>query len=374
MDIEKLLTNTFVIGNAKNIDPRYFKEGDKPGEYKLTYTFVYNIVRDALDFYKEQIFAQDTECLYHTEKMGVFKDTWAEKRNSEEMKLLYGEQFKEFEARKRKWREANPDKCEVRHGPVDLGDEDEMHFFAGYSPDFKPTLTQAVALYKYLKAYDTEHGDSLKATLPTKPDYLVVSSQYSDEYKALCDEWAKELGLPLETKQVGTVNRTKYSIKRVDSANFKQISASSDGLQDWVYGLIRYITSSDKEEYKVKRKEWLELINNDFVLTFNENSKHLKAEDNGLDETTGEQSIFIWTKTTEEQSPIKIITIKRDNPQDNFKYIFDIELEDEHLRYTKVISTKADLVRALETTLIMVEGTPFEKYSRDIQAEIDNLG
>ena len=238
MDIEKLLTNTFVIGNAKNIDPRYFKEGDKPGEYKLTYTFVYNIIRDALDFYKDQIFAQDTECLYHTEKMGVFKDTWAEKRNSEEMKLLYGEQFKEFEARKRKWREANPDKCEVRHGPVDLGDEDEMHFFAGYSPDFKPTLTQAVALYKYLKAYDTEHGDSLKATLPTKPDYLVVSSQYSDEYKALCDEWAKELGLPLETKQVGTVNRTKYSIKRVDSANFKQISASSDGLQDWVYGLI----------------------------------------------------------------------------------------------------------------------------------------
>ena len=80
---------------------------------------------------------------------------------------------------------------------------------------------------------------------------------------------------------------------------------------------------------------------------------------NGLDESTGEQSIFIWTKTTEEQSPIKIITIKRDNPQDNFKYIF--EATDNRTHYIWITSDEpgSDTITDILSSFTLVE-TPKE--------------
>ena len=84
--------------DGENIDPRYFEDnGD--GTYTLTQTMIYNIVRDAMNFYKEQVFSLDSECLYHTEKLAEFKDTWQEKLNNDQRELKYGPQLKELEKR-----------------------------------------------------------------------------------------------------------------------------------------------------------------------------------------------------------------------------------------------------------------------------------
>ncbi|MBR5672079.1 MAG: hypothetical protein IKX02_01400 [Spirochaetales bacterium] len=366
------MKKTFNLKGAKNVNEMYFTPVGV-NKYRPTSLFIYNVVRDAMEFCKDQIFAQDTECQFHTETLGEFKDVWTDKKNQEKLKLQYGEQYKEFERRKREWREANEDKCDKRAGGPNLGDEDEMHFFGGYSPEFKPTLTEAVALYKYLKEVEKEDTSSLRADIEDKPDVLLVKNEFKAEYKALCDKWAAELGLPLTTEQVGTVTRTKYTINRTNSQSMKAVASSDVGLEEFVNGLVAYITSSDKEEYKVKRREWLDKVNNDFVEEFNDSSKNLKAQDNGVDETSGEQAICIYTKTTDMAAPMKIITIKRDSPYENFKYIFEISTDTDNLRYTKVLSCISDLRKALEMTIAMIEDTAFKKFVPDIQAEIDKL-
>ena len=353
--------------DGENIDPRYFEDnGD--GTYTLTQTMIYNIVRDAMNFYKEQVFSLDSECLYHTEKLAEFKDTWQEKLNNDQRELKYGPQLKELEKRKRDWRQSNIDKCDTRAGGPDLGDIDELRFFAGYSPEVKPTLSQAVSLYKFLKEYDNANGTTLKESLPQKPEVLMVKKEYAEEYKKLCDQWAEELGIPVVTEQVGTVERTKYTINQLRNANMKAVSANDAGLDEYVKGLITYITSSNKVDFKAKREECMTLIDSDFVMEFNENSKNLKAD------ALSDNSIVIYTKYTEDASGIKFITISRDNPTDNYKYIMSINTADDNLRYSKTIATKADLRKALENTKSMIEDIDeFKKYIPDIENTIQSL-
>ena len=241
--IESLKNPIKVMG--ENIDPRYFKNnGD--GTYSLTPAFIHNVIRDAMNFYKERIFQLDTDCEYHTEKLAEFKDTWTEKLNKDQRELKYGPQLKELEKRKRDWREANPDKCDTRAGGPDLGDIDELRFFAGYTPDDMPSLKESVALYKALKEYDNENGKALKESIPQKPEVLLVKNEFKEEYEALCNKWAEELGVPVVTEKVGTIERTKYTINQLRNANMKAVASDDTGLESYVEGLIKYITSSNK--------------------------------------------------------------------------------------------------------------------------------
>ena len=361
-----------------NIDTRYFTDnGD--GTYSATPAFIHNVLRDAMAYYKEQIFQLDTECMYHTEKLAEFKDTWKEKINNEQRELKYGPQLKELEARKRKWREENVDKCDTRKGGPDLGDKDELRFFAGYSPDIKPSLKQAVALYKALKEYSDEHGDSIKESIPQKPDVLLVKKEFSADYKALCDKWAEELGIPVETEEVGTITRTKYTINQLRNANMKAVASDDTGLDEYVKGLIKHLTETDKVEFKAKREEFVTLIDNDFVIEFNDSAKELKASSSTLLMPSGKEvvtSIEIWTARTEDDSPMKFITISKDDPKDDgYKYIFNVITEDgQTLKYGKPIKTKADIRKALETTICIIEDVDaFKKYIPDLERTIDSL-
>lgn len=366
--IEELKTNPIVFGTeATNIDERYFSNNED-GTYSATPALLHNIIRDALNFYKEQVFQLDTECNYHTEKLAKFKDTWTEKLNRDQRELKYGEQLKELEKRKREWREANPDKCDTRSGGPALGDIDEKRFFAGYSPEIRPSLKQAVSLYKYLKEYDNEHGAEIKEAIPTMPDILFVKSEFADEYKALQDKWTEELGIPIETEKVGEIERTKYTINQLRNANMKAVISSDDGLDEYIKGLIKYITTSNKVEYKAKREECMTLIDRDFILDFNDSTKDLKAIE-GIND-----SIEIYTERTDEATPVKFIYIGKEDAYDvDYKYILNAVIDGETLNYKKNITTKADLKKAVETSILLIESTAFNKYMKDLRAFADTL-
>ena len=367
MKLENLKTLKLDLSKAENINNLYFQENED-GSYTPTATLIHNILRDSLNYYKDLIFQLDTECKYHTEKLAEFKDTWKEKQINDQRELKYGEQLKELEKRKRKWREENPDKCDTRSGGPNLGDKDEMRFFAGYSPDIKPTLNQAVSLYKYLKEFDNDNGDTIKEEIPQKPEVLLVKSDFKQEYKELCDKWMEELGIPMETEEIGTVTRTKYTINQLRNANMKQVVSSDKGLDDYIDGLINFITSSNKDIYKQKRDEVITLIDKDFIINFNDSVKNLKAEDGPHD------SIEIYTKLTDDETPLKLITIGKEDANDEFhKFVMNVDADGEYLRYNRNIKTKADLRTALEMSMMIVEGTHFDKYKEDLQQFIDTI-
>lgn len=359
-----------------NIDNRYFQDnGD--GTYSPTTTLIYNILRDAQNYYKDKIFQLDSACNYHSEEYDVMlKDTWTEKITKEERERKYGPQLKELEKRKRDWREANPDKCNVISGSVDLGDIDEMKFFAGYTPDLTPSLSDAVSLYKYLYEFDKEHKTELTGSMEHKPDYLKVKKEYESEYTAFYEKVAEELGIPVEPTVV-KIPRTKYSIARSNSKVMKAVTPDDTGLEDYINGLITFLTGTDKEAFLKKRSEMITFINTDFVIDFNESSKDLKAESDtvftdGVETVT---TIEIYTKATETENAEKIIVIEKEDPADkSYKYKFSIITDDETLRYNKNINTKADLRKALEMTITMIEDIDtFKKYVKDIENTIDKL-
>lgn len=378
MSILETLKKPISLKNAsENINPRYFQDnGD--GTYTLTQTFIYNVMRDALAFYKEQVFKLDTECLYHTEKEAEFKDTWTEKLNNDQRQLKYGPQLAELEKRKRQWREDNPEKCSTRAGGPDLGDIDELRFFGGYSPEIKPTLQQAISLYKFLKEFSDGPAKDIKESLPQKPDVLLVKEEFAKEYKALQDKWSEELGIPVVTEQVGTVTRTKFTINQLRNKNMKAVSSSDDGLTEYVKGLIKYITSSNKVEYKKAREEMITLIDRDFVEILG-SSKTISAQTTEVKDSSGSiseiQRVDIYTRPQNSDIPrSKIISISRDDPKDDYRFICSITTETDNLTFSRKITTKAELRKAIETTINMIEMVDeFKVYKSDLENLADSI-
>lgn len=368
--IDALKTTPITIGkDAKNIDARYFEEEN--GAYMATPTFIYNVIRDASKWYKNQIFQLDTNCEYHSESIRLTEDTWSDKKKKDTLDLQYSEQIKELERRKREWREQNPDKCSSRAGGPDLGDIDELRFFGGYNPDFRPTLQEALSIYKALYEIDKAESATLKESLPQKPDTLLVMSDYRAEYDALIDKWVTELGIDhdLYFSTFDKVERTVNTIARSNSKQMKGVVADDDGLDKYVEGLIEYVTSSNKVEYRKQREEMQVMIDKDFIVNFNDTVKELKAE-----EGTNEGEIIIFTKLSEDVSPIKFIVISKENPNDNYKFIMDIDDDGNVLHFHREIATKADLRKALNMAIMLLDGTTFAKYIDDLQRTLDTLG
>ena len=201
--------------------------------------------------------------------------------------------------------------------------------------------------------------------------------EFRPEYDALIEKWVDELGIDhdLYFKSIDKIERVVSTMRRTNEKVMKAVSSNDDGLEEYAQGLIRYLTSTNKVDFKAQRAECITLIDKDFVMTFNDTAKELKAESTSHDESSdGIDAIVIWTKTTEAESPIKLITISRENPTDNYKYVISIDVDGNSLRFSKVIATKADLRKALNMTVDMIEDvSPFDRYVPDIQNTIDTL-
>jgi hypothetical protein len=371
--IDTLATKTFKVEGG-NIDPRYFVyNGD--GTYGVTPTFIYNVTRDAEKFYHDQICVLDASGQYHTEKTKVCEDTWSDKKKKDQLELKYGPQLKELEKRKREWREANPDKCTVYAGGPDLGDIDELRYFHGYSPEVKPSLNEALGIYMALKAFNKD--DSLKASLPQKPDTLRVMKDFSAEYDALIHKWVEELGIDsdLYFQSFDKIERVVPKMLATNTKVMKAIAPNDAGLDAYIEGAIKYLTTTNKVDFKAQREECITFIDKDFVVTLGEKVKHLKAESVSPTESTDAvDEVNIYTKSDEDTDAVKFITISRENPTDAYKFVLNIHTADDDLRFAKTINVKADLRKAIVQVLTMLDGVKeFEKYIPDIETLRDTI-
>jgi len=354
-----------------NIDPRYFKDnGD--GTYSLTPLMIYSIGRDAADYYKKRIFDIDDANQYHTASVRQVKDTWAEKMHNDQWKLKYGDKIKEATKRWYAYRDAHPDEFETKFKRIATGGEDENRFFNGYSPDSKPGLVGTVQAYnaarelldRFAAPKDGNEGPEYSSLPFEEP--LYSKEAFAEAHKAVRQKISEELGIPEDNFEVGKVEK---QVCRISNKKCEAAGADDTEIQGFVEGLIKHLTSSNALEFKAKREECITLIDKDFIMNFNDSAKELKAEE-GLND-----SIVVYTRTSADAAPVKIITIQKDEPTDpNFKYYFSIVTGSENLRYNKIIATKADLRKALENTKMMIEDIDeFKKYVPDIERTIETL-
>lgn len=365
--VEKLYAPMSITG--KNIDPRYFKENED-GTYTPTPLFIYNVARDVSKFAKARIFELDTDMKFHTASVRQVKDTWAENLHRDEWVAKYGDLIKEASKRWHEYRDAHPDEFEVSDKRIDVGGEDEARFFAAYSADITPGLIDTIKLYNAANKLLTRFV-SINRTGEFGPEYHTLpltESIYSKEtfataHKAVRAKISEDLGIPNDNFEVGKVEKI---VCRINNKKCTKIGSDDSNMENFVEGLIKYLTSSNATEFREKREEWFKPINHDFIVRFNESITKLKAKD------VDQDSIVIYTCDT---TPTKIITISKEHAKDsNYKYLFSVNINNECLQYSTSILTKADLREALNKTITIIKDIEeFKKYVSDIERTIEYL-
>lgn len=355
-----------------NIDPRYFKDnGD--GTYSLTPLMIYSLARDAVDYFKQRIFDIDDGKQYHTASVRQVKDTWSEKLHSDQWKLQYGDKIKEAARRWHAYRDTHPDEFEMRVKRIATGGEDENRFFNGYSPDIKTDLFDTVKAYnaarELLERFASPDKNGVAGpeynTLPFE-EPLYSKAEFAEQHRGVRAKISLEVGIPDDKFEVGKVEKL---VCRISNKKCEVVGSDDSELKGFVDGLIAHLTSSTTMEFKAKREECVTLINKDFIMNFNANSKELKAEEGVND------AIFIYTTSKDSEVPMRIITIQKDEPADpNYKFYFSILTGSDNLRFNKVIATKADLRKALEMAKLMIVNIDeFKIYVPDIDRTLNTL-
>ena len=188
-----------------------------------------------------------------------------------------------------------------------------------------------------------------------------------------------KLGIP-DMKSVVKPAKITVDNYRFQKAAIEKAGVPSDvdePIITFATGLYGWLTENNPEDFKKANKEMATLIDEDFILNFNDSAKDLKADGDTvkIGSRNTVKAIKIWTKPTEDESAIKIIDIYKENPTESeYKYALKIDVDGESLKYNKTISTKADIRKALSTTIMMIEDVDsFKKYVPDIERIIDTL-
>ena len=146
-----------------NIDARYWTDnGD--GTYTPTPLLVYNIARDATEYFKKKIVAMDKEepatvCYgerpiklgeYHYRDCNVtIVDDYENRMLSREYEIKYAEQTKEVNRRWKEYQKAHPDEFNITlnvQSPA-LGDHDENAYFNGFHTSLAVPFHRLARIY-----------------------------------------------------------------------------------------------------------------------------------------------------------------------------------------------------------------------------------
>ena len=364
--IEKLLYSPITFVNPKHVDDRYFKDnGD--GTYTPTPLLVYNAFRDAEKFAYKKIMKLDTECQFHSESLREVKDTWAEKLHKDEWRAKYGAKTKEAQKLWEQYREDHLEEFDIGVKRVSLGGEDEARYFAAYHPEIDISLPEAVKMYNAAKEckkrFDKDEGDEY-ANLPF--EYTKASKkEFAEKHKKIREEFSAQVGIPEDTFEVQKIEK---AVKRINGKRCAALGMDYECFGPFVTGLFTYLTETTIKDYKEKASALDRLVTEDFIVRFNDSAREMKA----VEMATCHLALF--TKMTEYAPSIPLIRIYKDEPTDEaYQYIFDAELDKEHLHYSNEIVTVANLIKALKTTVVMIEDTNFKKYIPDLEHEIDLL-
>ncbi len=357
---------------GENIDLRYFTE-DEGGLYKATPYLKYVVGRDSQKFFKKMIEKLDDQHQYFTlvEKnpQKEILDVW----ENNVMKEKYKENFEKLNKKYKEYQDSHPDEF-MEVSTLDIGGEDEARFVAGFRPDMVLSLNDAINGYlaasdlvaKYGK--DTDNYDSL-----SRYTYLRVKPEFQEAHKKMKESWYAEFGIPdadnFEKKKV-------VDNYRFNSARVKKAGVGDDSLvEEFANGLFGYLTSSNAVEFKAKAEAMSQMMDKDIELIFDDSTKFKADKENHKIiiftvpvGDTGESQRFVGSNETfSPSSSSKIIEITPDDEGKDYSFTFEINTDDEHLRYVKSIVTKADLQKAIKNCLNMTEGIEnFRKYYEEL--------
>lgn len=364
---------------GETIDSRYFTPNDD-GTYTPTDFLVIKMARriKALAEKKLRSFENEYNKVVAKTPVKDIDDPWDKANLTAQYKAKYETQLVEADRLWKEYKETHRDEFEEQEYDA-TGNEDDNRFFAGFQFDLNSlSTTELVSLYNAASelAGITPEGMPRLKKLVSKKEFGRFGSNIHAKIKA--DINAK-LGIPDIKSYVVpakvTVDNLRFQKSAVEKAGIS--SDMDDTIKDFATGLFGWLTENDPEEFKKANIEMATLIDEDFVLNFNDSAKELKADGETIKigSRNTVKAIKIWTKTTDEENAKKIIDIYKEDPNDiDYKYTLKIDSDGEDLKYSKVISTKADLRKALETTKIMIEDVDtFKKYIDDIDRVIDTL-
>lgn len=363
--------------DGKNIDPRYFVKSDNG--YKATPLLKYIIARDAKKFFRKIIDKTDNGTYVALKKEApltkLVKDDWASKQEKEK----YPKEFEEIDRRYAEYRESHLDEFYLVTS-INYGGEDEARFIHGYIPEVSCSLPDAIMGYNAAKEMEQKYGTKSDNydEIPRGKPYYKVKKEFEDQHRLMKESWYPEVGLPKpETfKKQKEVENTTFNWRLAKDAGINEEIVSKYGI-----GLIEYITHNTKEEFLKTREEMNTLIHEDIDVLFNETSIFKAEKDERgkiqiftvpVDFETGE--IMDETYFTPSGS-YKFIEIEpEEDSMDNYEYRFKIVLEKEQISYKKTINTKADLRKAIQNSISMVEDIDsFKKYADKLNDMLDKL-
>ena len=231
---------------GKYIDPRYFKHNDD-GTYTLTPLMIYNIARDAEEYFRQRIYAIDENKLYHSESVREVKYVWTEKEQHEKWRIKYGSKLKLANERWKAYRDEHPDEFVSGVKRIATGGEDENRYFDSYTPFITQNLESTIQAYNAARKLLTKYksGGSKYDTLPFE-EPLYSKEKFADIHKAVKAKIYSDLKIPREV-EVGKVEKV---ICRINNKKCNDIGSDESELEGFYKGLINHITASKAAEYK----------------------------------------------------------------------------------------------------------------------------
>ena len=334
-----------IIPEGANTDPRYWTDnGD--GTYTATPLLIYNIARDAVEYFKKQIVKMDKEDIAVTQygnktiKLGAYHyrdcnvtivDTYENDMLSREYEIKYGEQLKEVDRKWKEYQRSHEDEFNITFNVQrpNIGDHDENSYFNGYKPEITGlSLSEAVAacaaamnlLAKY-KADGEEYANLPMITFNAYRSKKEYVDKHKDYKQSLIDEAGIPAKVEIPTDKLPTIvgdSEAKFSSKNYEKGvknpaagtitieNFDTKILNSDQDEEefgeFAKGLIAYITTTTKEQWMKSLGDKIRSIGVEFKDKFNDSSKMFRA----VETSTGYE---IYTKVDESISPEKFITL-----------------------------------------------------------------
>lgn len=401
------LFKPMTLPKGANIDPRYWTDnGD--GTYTPTALLVYNISRDAVEYFKKNIVKLDKEEVATTQygkktiKVGDYHyrdcnvtivDTYINDMLSREHEIKYGEQLKEINKKWKEYQRAHPDEFDITYGVQmpDLGGHDENSYFNGFKPeDMGLSLADAVAVcsaaMNLLQKYKSD-GDNYADLPMVKFDRYMSKSEFKDKHKAYRQNLMDEAGIPavveIPKEQLPTItgdSEAKFRNKNYEKPskkpepgtitipNFEEKIANSSQDEEtfgkFATGLIAYITSTTREQHMSALADKIRTIGAEFANKFNDVSKFFKAEESSF-------GYDIYKKGTEQEAPEKYMVLL--SMGDHWDGSLCANVDGLDIKFKGVVNNYEDFKKILRAFAKILDTSELTDLAEDLLNVVDTL-
>ena len=393
---------------GSNIDPNYWTDnGD--GTYTATPLLIYNIARDAVEYFKNQIVRMDKEEVAVTQygnrtiKLGDYHfrdtnvtitDTYENDMLSREYELKYADQIKEVNRRWKEYQKSHPEEFNITYGVKSpaLGGHDEASYINGFKfEDLNLSLQDAVAACSAAMSLLAKYksGGAEYDTLPMyEMDKYLSKKEFAEAHKAYRQSLYDELGVPAKVEipkdqlpkttgdsapkfssknyEKGTKNPAPNTITIVNfDEKIMNTTPNEEAFGKFADGFVSYITTTTKEQWINALADKIRTIGEEFTDKFNETSKTFYAVPYGPD------GLYIYKRTPEGEEDDRYITLF--NKTDHWDCDLNALIDGLVIQFKGVVNTYGDFKKILKIFARCLETAGETDSSNDLAEVADSL-